>query len=994
MFTKRSHFIWVWVLIYIPLVWVCSWFMSSTLYQWDMLGHYQASLQFSKELWPSFVGWNSNHFGGFPQGYFYPSLFHWLIGLTQKIVEPELAFKLWVVVSTLLLPWSVDRVGRTLFGESRVKRAGLLICFMFLYFLPKGPAGGDLYSTFRIGLVNQNWALIPFFLFLSEYWKPGSTISVWLRAGFFLGVTLLSHAIVGFVGLLMLAVRFDWKKTWTVTGLAFLVSSAWSVPFLMYREFASGLGIRFLAGLNFIADEDIALPVFAIGVGLLVSVIWLGRKGYSTKDPLIQGAGVLTVLVVFVELIHRFGWFDLQHLVAIHFYRIQGLLAFFWLAPAFIHTLEFSSDRWRRGLWVAMLAVAGFSSYRCAGSDRTDFNIGSGFTSQSRVLVYQGMNSLLALAAPHHLADSLQAQGVKTVNGLFAESSRQSRYYLATLNELFTKPMVWGVELMPYSPRLAKKHIRALGVDGIVSNEPLNAGHKAKLPIQVSEEGVKLEARFSGQTQWEVFNAYLLRNSLVEVLQSPRFIEEKFWKESVYDWWMDEQEEPWLIRARPTNSPGSLAPRSVEPKWKRISSGEILIEDPSPEPHWLLVKESYFPNWRAFDASGQSLPLTEAAPSLMAVHGNGQIRLIFELSLLERLAQFCTWFLLSAFAGWGMVSLVMRLRRLIGVKAVSWMVWPGIALLSAGCAQESPLKKLDADRFVSGSYHACKQKSGEFRCWGINHDGQLGTGSIQSEPFAVRIGEWPEDALGGAAGLSFTCVHDQTEVHCSGRLGDFRSLRPAKLYSGPHRISGLIARHRALCVLFEGARVPPKCFGFLGFEPIEKLKIPESARELSLGVDRLCYLREQSIRCLSSTGKEERIPVYAKGRFQLIGLSVGSNEVCGLLESENRMKLQCHRGQERFEMESPGDPWKKVVSGDGHSCALTRSGEVWCWGDNSKLQADPVSRQTQVEVIATPRKVPRVRGVKDIFAGALHTCLMISGYYSCFGGLGNGVRGL
>ncbi len=990
---KNHHWIGFWILVYIPLLWVGAQFWGSSLYQWDMVGHHLASLQFAREIWPDFVGWNPNHFGGFPQGYFYPSLFHWLIGFTQKWMDPEIAFRFWVVMSTLALPWSVDRLGATLYGDSKTKRAGMVACFMFLYFLPKGPAGGDLYSTFRIGLVNQNWALIPFFLYLSEYWRVPTTTTRGIRAGFWLGITLLSHAIVGFIGLMLLCVRWERKKTPVVLAIAAAVSAAWSVPFLLHREFATGLGIRFYAGLNLIADSDVAKPLLGLGGALVAGLILWGRRAYSKSDPWVQAALLCSVFLACVEAVYVFRWLDLQHFLAIHFYRFQGLLALFWLAPAFVACFESRKSRLKTGMLTLMVAIGWYSSYRCVSSTRTEFNLGSGFTGQSRVLVYQGLNSLLALAAPHHLADSLQAQGVKTVNGLFAESSRQSRFYLSTLNELFTKPMVWGVELMPYSPRLAKKHIRILGVDGIISNEPIHPRLKHALPIEVAEEGVRAEARFASDTQWETFNAYLLKNQLVEVLDRPRLISSADWKTSIYDWWMDAQEEPWLIRAERGLHPAlNSSAESVEPKWSRVSGSEIQIRFDSPEPRWLLVKESYFPNWKATDDSGANLVVAEAAPSLLAVFGKGNIKLTFALSTAERVAQFLTWSLLGGFALVGAFALAKKGLKTRKAGPVLGLL--GVLGAGAGCTPGDPTRELDMDRFISGDYHACKQKAGAVSCWGINQDGQLGTGNVQSAPYATLVKSWPEGLLGGAGGLSFTCMHTSTEVFCSGRLGRSRSLRPVSVHAGADEISGLVAKHRAMCILFKNPALRPRCLGALADHSVEDLELPRGVTHLTLGTDRLCYVAGLSVRCLSRQGVEKKIPLVLARASRIFGLAAGSDQVCALIESRGQQKLQCHGQSESFEVLSPDDPWKNVLSGDGHACALTRSGEVWCWGDNSKLQSDPVSRATRVEVIETPRKIPQVKGVKGLSLGAMHTCLLVGGYYSCFGALGNGVRGL
>jgi hypothetical protein len=73
---------------------------------------------------------------------------------------------------------------------------------------------------------------------------------------------------------------------------------------------------------------------------------------------------------------------------------------------------------------------------------------------------------------------------------------------------------------------------------------------------------------------------------------------------------------------------------------------------------------------------------------------------------------------------------------------------------------------------------------------------------------------------------------------------------------------------------------------------------------------------------------------------------------------------------------------------------LTKQGEIWCWGDNSKLQSAPLAKFGMVQVLESPKVVPLIRKAQALQTGALHTCALIGGYYSCFGVLGNGIEGL
>jgi hypothetical protein len=73
---------------------------------------------------------------------------------------------------------------------------------------------------------------------------------------------------------------------------------------------------------------------------------------------------------------------------------------------------------------------------------------------------------------------------------------------------------------------------------------------------------------------------------------------------------------------------------------------------------------------------------------------------------------------------------------------------------------------------------------------------------------------------------------------------------------------------------------------------------------------------------------------------------------------------------------------KAVAAGMGHSCALTTTGGVRCWGHNSSGQLGDGTTTSR----STPPTADVLTGVKGISAGQGHTCaLMASGGVRCWG---------
>jgi alpha-tubulin suppressor-like RCC1 family protein len=88
----------------------------------------------------------------------------------------------------------------------------------------------------------------------------------------------------------------------------------------------------------------------------------------------------------------------------------------------------------------------------------------------------------------------------------------------------------------------------------------------------------------------------------------------------------------------------------------------------------------------------------------------------------------------------------------------------------------------------------------------------------------------------------------------------------------------------------------------------------------------------------------------------------------------------------------------QITAGESHTCALTATGEAWCWGGNGRgeLGTDPDVLGT---ASATPVLVPGGHVFAQLDAGTMHTCgVTTAGVAYCWGSqelgqLGNGVVG-
>jgi hypothetical protein len=630
-------------LIFLILSALLMCFVVSDLGAWDMLGHLLASEHLRKDIFPHFLGWNFSQLAGYPQGYLYPSLFHWVVALLGNWVGVEASFKCVMVGSTLFLLWAMIRLADE-YGETQEEQNSIFALLALFYFFPKGPIGGDYYSTFVIGLVNQAWGMPFYFLFLVYLSRSFRKNASLVPAGLMFGLCILSHAFVTlacaftFLGFYLAYFKTAFRKSLFISLIGLGVGACWWVPYLSVRTLGAGIGIPYVLfflpnDLNWILYAALVLFIFAAVLGVFFRLSRKEIKAFSGKLALIYGFGAISIVGGGLDYLNRSGILPIYQKVPIHFYRLHC----FSMILMFITLGFWFSNRFARYcLYGAVLLVLAFDFSLMSARRNIHYNIGFNFEKSRRILVHQGRQSLLNELTPHQLADAVNLSGYPTINGLFVESSNTSSFYQSLLYELFDSPFTWGVHTAPTDPDRASEHLKALGIDTILSREPLPHYIQSELSSLESVENLEIEAVIGKAVATEPVFAYHFDNTLFTSVQNASSVESKNWKRNVIQWWNDDD----ILRTTLLENPSSLSmcPGSTQVTG-RLDGTKIDLNIDTKEDCWALIRVSYFPRWHFISEKGQTLEMVRASPHFMAVKGHGKISGRFELSILDHIAE-------------------------------------------------------------------------------------------------------------------------------------------------------------------------------------------------------------------------------------------------------------------------------------------------------------------------------------------------------------------
>ncbi|MFZ2455269.1 MAG: hypothetical protein WAX07_02180 [Candidatus Altiarchaeia archaeon] len=281
-------------------------FQYNNLYSGDMPGHYLSSWYIKDYLFPRAFGWNPFAFAGYPQGQFYPFLFHYLSAILGMFAGLETGFKLVVCASILAAPASFYYFSRK-FGLNGFESGICMLLMWFVMFVPDRYIGGNFLSTFGTGLVT-NMLAIPLLFFyygkLADSFKTGK----YVVPGILLALIILTHIFIALTALIFLA-SFYVKKPSKKENmflvkhgmLSFLLCAFWTLPFLDKLGYSS---------LTSMPTESVTAFI-AISFMLFAFIFFTVARCSDNFRPVVNALGIM---VLFIFLGNQLG-------INLHYYR-------------------------------------------------------------------------------------------------------------------------------------------------------------------------------------------------------------------------------------------------------------------------------------------------------------------------------------------------------------------------------------------------------------------------------------------------------------------------------------------------------------------------------------------------------------------------------------------------------------------------------------------------------------------------------------------------
>jgi len=304
----------------------------------------------------------------------------------------------------------------------------------------------------------------------------------------------------------------------------------------------------------------------------------------------------------------------------------------------------------------------------------------------------------------------------------------------------------------------------------------------------------------------------------------------------------------------------------------------------------------------------------------------------------------------------------------------------------------------------SGRNHTCAlipsspgSETGGVMCWGRGTEGQLGNGAYANSGVPVAVSGLSSGVKAVAAGGNHTCALIASGVYCwgmndQGQLGNGSTGNravPGLVTGLGSGVASVSAGYRHTCVV-------------LNYNP-------------DSGGGIACWGDNQYGQLGNNSTTDSLTPSHVPGLTQgMLAVSAGGDHTCALT-SGGGVKCWGYNGDGQLgngtttnslvpvNVRGLDTPVAQITAaGTGalapahnHTCALTTSGGVKCWGDNAYGQ---IGDNTSIERLTPVDVLGLTGGVTEISTSYQHACALTGGGMSCwgdntYGQLGDGTSG-
>ena len=280
----------------------------------------------------------------------------------------------------------------------------------------------------------------------------------------------------------------------------------------------------------------------------------------------------------------------------------------------------------------------------------------------------------------------------------------------------------------------------------------------------------------------------------------------------------------------------------------------------------------------------------------------------------------------------------------------------------------------------AGEKHTCAVlDSGIVKCWGDNEYGQLGNSSINNSNIPVEVVGLIGVVQVSAGGFHTCAITNSGSVKCwgdnwAGQLGDGtydKSNTPVNVNNLTEGVSVLSLGRNHGCALISNGNI--KCWGSNSSGQLGDGSSAQYSSPVNVDND-----VSSDIGDVSSGGKHSCV-INASGGIECWGSNESGQLGDGTLYTHYTASI----------VSSLDSSVTHVSAGLSHTCAVTNSGAVKCWGDESLLGSDNISDNTLPVVVDGLSS-----GTAQVSAGQWHTCALTNlGAVKCWGTNYNGQLG-